>query len=210
DSITTYKRKKQSTKKFREKNNLGDEKIVALLAGSRKHEVKRCLPEMLKASSAFPEYRFVIAGSGSVPEELYRKIMGKYKADLIFNKTYDILTAAKAAVVTSGTATLETAIFKVPQVVIYKTSPINYIIGRPFIRIKFFSLVNLVAGKEVVKELLQFKLARNITRELNAILRDKEYQREIKAGYNKILYDLGSHGTSERIAARITEILKVI
>jgi len=128
----------------------------------------------------------------------------------LFNKTYDILNTAKAAVVTSGTATLETAIFKVPQVVIYKTSPVNYIIGRPFIRIRFFSLVNLIAARELVKEILQFKLAKKITRELNAILRDKEYQKEIKNGYNKIIDNIGSHGTSERVAARITEILKVI
>jgi lipid-A-disaccharide synthase len=210
DSFANYKRKKVPEKKFREDNNLGEEKIIALLAGSRKHEVKRCLPEMLKASSAFPEFRFVIAGSASVPEEIYRKIIGRSRVDLLFNKTYDILNTAEAAVVTSGTATLETAIFKVPQVVIYKTSPVNYIIGRPFIRIRFFSLVNLIAGKELVKELLQFNLAKKITRELNAILRDKKYQKEIKNGYNKILDNIGSHGTSERVAARITEILKVI
>lgn len=208
DSVAHYKKRKESEKEFREEYKLGDDRVVALLAGSRKHEIMRCLPEMLKASSAFPEVRFVIAGTRSVPEEIYRKIIGKYKVDLIFNKTYDILSIAKAAVVTSGTATLETAIFKVPQVVIYKTSPLNYIIGRPFIRIRFFSLVNLIAGREVVKELLQFNLAGKITRELNAILRDKQYQKEILEGYNEIHSNIGSHGTSERVAKRILEILK--
>lgn len=210
DSIYQYRKNRISVKEFRKKNELGNEKIIALLAGSRKHEVQRGLPEMLRAASAFPEYRFVIAGSNSVSEEIYRKIIADAKVDLLFNQTYDILNTAKAAVVTSGTATLETAIFKVPQVVIYKTSHVNYILGRPFIRIRFFSLVNLIAGKEVVKELLQFKLASGIRKELDMILRDKEYQKEIKAGYNKILYSLGNQGTSERIAARITEILKII
>lgn len=209
DSVAQYKKSKESEKQFREENKLGEDKVVALLAGSRKHEIMRCLPEMLKASSAFPEFRFVIAGTRSVSEEIYRKIIGSYKVDLIFNKTYDILSIAKAAVVTSGTATLETAIFKVPQVVIYKTSPLNYIIGRPFIRIRFFSLVNLIAGREVVKELLQFNLAGKITRELNAILRDRHYQKEITEGYNNILNNIGSHGTSERVAKRIIEILKI-
>ena len=210
DSYLNFKKKKITAKKFREENRLGEDHIVALLAGSRKHEVQRCLPEMLKAASAFPEYRFVIAGTRSVPEEIYRSIIGKQKVNLIFDQTYALLNASRAAVVTSGTATLETALFKVPQVVIYKTSPVNYIIGRPFIRIRFFSLVNLIANKEVVKELLQFNLAEKITRELNALLRDKEYQMEMKTDYNRILDLIGTHGTSERIAARITEILKVI
>jgi lipid-A-disaccharide synthase len=210
DSYSSFKKQRPSVKKFREENNLGDDKIIALLSGSRRHEVKRCLPHMLKAASAFPEYRFVIAGAGSVPEEVYRKIMADTKAELVINETYPVLNAATAAVVTSGTATLETAVFKVPQVVVYKTSIINYLIGRPFIRIRFFSLVNLIAGKQVVRELLQFNLSSQITFELDQILRDKQYNREIKAGYNEILDAVGNPGTSERIAARIGEIMKIL
>ncbi len=210
DSYQRFKKKRITTKKFREENNIVDQEIIALLAGSRKHEVKRCLPLMLKAASAFPEFRFVIAGASSVPEEVYSRIIGDIPADLVINKTYELLNVARAAVVTSGTATLETAIFKVPQVVIYKTSLINYIIGRPFINIQFFSLVNLIAGKQVVKELLQFNLASQITRELNLLLRDSEYQKDMINDYNQILDAIGNPGTSERIAARISEILKVI
>jgi lipid-A-disaccharide synthase len=210
DSYNAFKSKRLSAKKFREKNELGEEKIVALLSGSREHEVKRCLPEMLKAASAFPEYRFVIAGVPSVSEEIYRKIMDDKKVDIVFDQTYQLLNAAKAAIVTSGTATLETAIFKVPQVVIYKTSSVNFVIGRPFIRIRFFSLVNLIAGKEVVKELLQFKLAGRIRKELGRILEDREYKNNMLSEYDKILLSLGNPGSSERVAARITEMLKVI
>lgn len=210
DSISAFKRKKPSIRKFREENELGKEKIIALLSGSREHEVKRCLPEMLKAASAFPEYRFVIAGTTSVSGEVYHQIIGDHKTDLVFDQTYELLNAAKAAVVTSGTATLETAIFKVPQVVVYKTSIINYVIGKPFIKISFFSLVNLIAGKEVVKELLQFNLAADIRKELSRILENKEYRDNMLKEYNRIVFSLGNPGSSERIAARITEILKVI
>ena len=183
-------------------------KIIALLAGSRKHEVKRCLPPMLRASMAFPEYQFVVAGASSVEDRIYRQIMSGTNAVLIKNQTYSLLDIAEAAVVTSGTATLETAIFKVPQVVIYKTSIFNFIIGRPFIRITFFSLVNLIAEKEVVKELLQFKLASSIRKELGKILQVKEYKAKIIREYKRISMALGEPGTSERIAERIVTLLK--
>ena len=210
DSISAFKKKKPLIRKFRDENELGKEKIIALLSGSREDEVRRCLPEMLRAATAFPEHRFVIAGTSSVPEEVYQHIMGEYRADLVIDQTYDLLNAARAAVVTSGTATLETAIFKVPQVVVYKTSIINYRIAKPFIKIRFFSLVNLIAGKEVVKELLQFNLAADIRKELSRILENKEYRNTMLKEYNKIIYSLGNSGSSERIAVRITEILNVI
>ncbi len=210
DSLAEFRRKRISAKKFREDNELGNENIIALLAGSRQHEIKRCLPEMLKAASAFPEYHFVIAGTTSVDEEVYRRIIGESGADLIFDKTYALLNTSKAAVVTSGTATLETAMFKVPQVVVYKTSIINYILAKPFVRIRYFSLVNLIAGKQVVKELLQFNLASEIRKELSTILNEKEYRNNILEEYNKIVNSLGEPGSSERVAARIVEILKVI
>lgn len=210
DSIHTFRKNKKTIAEFRKENGLGENKIIALLAGSRKHEVQRCLPQMLKSASAFPEYRFVIAGTSSVHESVYTRIIGSSSVKIVYNQTYDLLNAAHAAVVTSGTATLETALFRVPQVVIYKTAILNYIIGRPFIRIKFFSLVNLIAGKEVVKELLQFRLASGITRELDSILRDPDYYREIKQACSEIADLVGNHGSSERVGARMTELLKPI
>ena len=182
--------------------------IVALLAGSRKHEVLRCLPPMLNAAKAFPEYQFIVAGASSVEEKIYRQLMDGSSAILARNQTYSLLNSASAAVVTSGTATLETAIFRIPQVVVYKTSIFNYILGRPFIRIKFFSLVNLIAGKAVVKELLQFNLSREIRIELGKIIQDKAYKKEMLTGYEMILSTLGGPGTSSRVGERMVTLLK--
>ncbi|MBE0654653.1 MAG: lipid-A-disaccharide synthase, partial [Bacteroidales bacterium] len=134
-------------------------------------------------------------------------IMRGSSAVLVYNQTYPLLNSAEAAVVTSGTATLETAIFRVPQVVIYKTSIINYIIGKPFIRITFFSLVNLIAGKEVVKEILQFGLAPSIQKELSKILQNRNYYEGMLKEYKRISLILGGPGTSGRIANRIVSIL---
>lgn len=208
DSYSAFRRKRPSIQKFREKNELGKENIIALLSGSREQEVRRCLPEMLKAATAFPEHRFVIAGTSAVHEEVYQEIIDDHHADLIFDQTYELLNAATAAVVTSGTATLETAIFRVPQVVIYKTSRINFAIGKPFINIRFFSLVNLIADKEVVKELLQFNLAAKIRRELSRILDNKKYRDKMLKEYEGIIHTLGDPGSSERIAFRITSLVK--
>ncbi len=210
DSMHSYRSGKPSGKKILEEIGAGGKPVIALLAGSRKQEVKRCLPSMVRASRAFPEYRFIIAGVPSLEEDLYRKIIGNTGVKLIIDRTYDILSVAEAAVVTSGTATLETALFNVPQVVIYKTSPINYHIGKLIVKIRFFSLVNLISGRETVKELLQFNLASGIIRELGLILYDKEYKKEMLASYREIKESLGSNGTSERIAARITELNKII
>lgn len=209
DSLHSYRSEKPSAKNILEELGTGDKPVIALLAGSRIHEVKRCLPEMVRASRAFPEYRFVIAGVPSLDEEVYRKIIGNSGIRLIIDRTYDILSVAEAAVVTSGTATLETALFNVPQVVIYKTSPVNYHIGKFIVKIRFFSLVNLISGKETVKELLQFNLASGIIRELGLVLFDMDYRKEMLASYREIKDALGSHGTSERIAARITELNKI-
>jgi lipid-A-disaccharide synthase len=193
---------------FIRKNNLSQKPIIALLSGSRKMEVSHCLPEMLKASGHFPEYQFIVAGAPSVKPSFYNKYILGADVKIVYNQTYDLLTRAKAAVVVSGTATLETALFKVPEVVIYKVSTLTYMIGRLFVHIRFFSLVNIIMNHEVVKELLQFHLARDIKRELQKILSDTNYRQKMLSGFDDLLLKVGKPGTSERVAKSMYQYLK--
>jgi lipid-A-disaccharide synthase len=206
DSLAQFREKSGSGEDFRKENNLSEKPIIALLSGSRKHEISRCLPEMVEASKAFPDYQFVVAGAPSIPREQYAQILNGSSIRIVYNKTYSLLQNAYAAVVTSGTATLETALFRVPQVVIFKTGSLTYQIGKMLISVRFFSLVNLIAEKEVVKELLQFNLSQDIQNELTLICKDSARRHEILDGYDQIIASLGGEGTSNRIAKRIWEL----
>ncbi len=192
---------------FKKENNFQGEKIIALLAGSRNQEITLCLPEMVKATANFPGYMFVVAGAPSVDPELYSNILGDSGISVVYGKTYQLLSASEAAIVTSGTATLETALLNVPEVVVYKTGKFTYGIGKLFITFRFFSLVNLILGRELVKELLQDDLAKNMSIELQCILNDTNYRSEMIEGYGKIREMLGEPGVSGRIAHRMIGLL---
>ena len=200
DVIHEYEPHSPSRNKFLEDNQLDGRPLVALLAGSRKQEIKSCLPEMIKAARSFPDYQFVVAGAPSVEKGLYAHYLAGTGIHLVLNQTYALLSHAEAAVVTSGTATLETALLNVPQVVIYKTGGLTYRIGKLFVTFRFFSLVNLILDRELVKEYLQKGLAGKITNELEKILNDKEHQFMITSGYEKIRNELGEPGVSDRVA----------
>jgi len=182
--------------------------LVALLAGSRISEIKHCLPEMVKAAAYFPSYRFVVAAVNTVDEKLYREILAGSEIQLVKNQTYSLLEHSSAAVVTSGTATLETALFNVPQVVVYKTGSLTYHLGKLFVKVRFFSLVNIIAGKEVVKELLQQNLAERIREELELILGNTEYRNRMLSDYQNISSSLGEQGVSQKIASGMIDLLK--
>ena len=190
---------------FLRRNSLGEKReIIALLPGSRKQEIKRMLPLMLKAVSHFPEYRFVIAGVSSIEKELYKRIIGNTDVFLIENQTYELLQNSSAAVVTSGTATLETALFTVPEVVCYKSSGLSYRLAKAMIKVKFISLVNLVMNREVVKELIQGDLTEeNIVSELDLLLHNGKRQRKLLEDYDELRDCLGNAGASEKAAAEI-------
>lgn len=198
---------KHNAEDFKKENNLETLPIIALLSGSRKQEIDRCLPEMLKAVSQQCCYQFVIAGAPSIPKDYYNQYLNQERVKIVYDQTYELLSHAEAAIVTSGTATLETALFKVPEVVIYKTSPMTYIIARPFVWIKFFSLVNLIMDKEVVKELLQFKLASKIKKEMNSILYDDEYKQKMLDNYTELKNKVGTSGVSKRTATLMYQYL---
>jgi len=193
---------------FRKENNLDDRPIIALLPGSRKQEISKMLEVMLSIVGDFKEYQFVIAGAPSQDENFYNSFIKSQNIHLLLNKTYDLLSVSYAALVTSGTATLETALFKVPQVVCYKGSRISYEIAKRIIKLKYISLVNLILDKEVVTELIQTEFNKK---------RLKEELVKILDGYNRAVlfleyYDLeqklGGVGASEKTAKLIVESIK--
>ena len=191
---------------FRKENDLDAEKpIVALLPGSRRQEVQKMLDVMLSIKGDFPDYQFVIAGAPSLPDEFYTPFLKGDKVGYISNKTYSLLKHSHAALVTSGTAALETALFEIPQVVCYKGNWISYQIAKRIITLDFISLVNLIMGKEVVKELIQNELtSKKLKKELSKIVTGKERER-ILEDYKILKEKLGGKGASQLAAQFIVE-----
>ncbi|GHC47681.1 lipid-A-disaccharide synthase [Ulvibacter litoralis] len=192
---------------FKKENGLDTRPIIALLPGSRKQEISKMLAVMLSVVERFPDYQFVIAGAPSQGAEFYAPFIKKQNVHLLLNKTYDLLSISHAALVTSGTATLETALFKVPQVVCYKGSRISYEIAKRIIKLKYISLVNLILDKEVVTELIQTEFnAKTLTHELTKIL--DEYQRAtLFLEYYDLEQKLGGRGASKKTASLIIEAI---
>jgi lipid-A-disaccharide synthase len=193
---------------FRKENNLGDKKIIALLPGSRKQEIIKMLSVMLSVVDDFKEYQFVIAGAPSQDFAFYKQFIKTDNVQFINNKTYDLLSISFAALVTSGTATLETALFKVPQVVCYKGSAITLAIAKRIITLKFISLVNLIMDKEVVTELIQSDFnTKTLTKELTKIL-DESHREKVFLAYYELEKILGGKGASAASARLIIEGIK--
>ena len=211
DAVDAYlSGNKRDDAAFRAANGLGDKPIVALLAGSRKHEIKDNLPQMLKAMEKYPGYRPVIAGAPGIGKELYAPYL-QQGAAIVIGDTYRLLQHAHAALVTSGTATLETALFRVPQVVCYST-PSAWLVSKLkhlFLKVKFISLVNLIAGHEVVRELVAADMTvENITRELGKLLPpDSPERHAMLAGYDHMIEILGEPGASQHAAEKMVQLL---
>jgi lipid-A-disaccharide synthase len=186
-------------------NNLSKEKkIVAFLPGSRKMELKMIVPLMAMVTKINPEYQYVVAAVDNLPQELYSPLKELANVIFVYNATYDLLTHAEAAIVTSGTATLETALFKVPQVVVYKAGGLEYMIASNVIKVKFISLVNLIAGKEVVKEMIQSKAnVESVGGELQALLQDQPYREKMLKEYDQLYKTLDIGSASENTAKLI-------
>ncbi len=188
---------------FRKEFQLSSKPIIALLPGSRKQEIKSMLSIMLKMADKFRDYQFVIAGAPSQDYEFYQQFIRNENIKFIDNKTYDLLSVSYAALVTSGTATLETALFKVPEIVCYKTSWISYQIGKRLVDLKYISLVNLILDKEVVKELIQSDFNEiTLEKELHKILEGKKRE-ELFLNYYQLEKKLGGIGASEKVAELI-------
>ena len=189
---------------FYTNNHLPEKKIIALLPGSRKQEISRLLPDMLGVTDQFPDHQFVIAGAPSFQKKYYDQFLGSKNISIVFNATYDLLKNADAAVVASGTATLETALFDVPQVVVYKGNNISITIARMVVKIKFISLVNLIMNKLVVKELIQQDCTpQTIATELDLIINNSNYRKKMLNNYDKLDERMGKPGASAKTAALI-------
>lgn len=198
-----------SRDEVRKSLGLGNKPVIALLAGSRKSEVKQILPRMIKVVNHFSDYQFVLAGVKNLPDELYVKILGDSQITVIKDKTYEVLYVSQAALVKSGTITLEAALFGIPQVVCFRSDIISILIAWAVIRVKYISLVNLITGYEAVKELIQFSLTeKNLIDELKAILPGGSKRIRILDDYKKVREILGHAGASERIAADMVQSLK--
>lgn len=183
--------------------------IIALLAGSRKQEIKDNLQRMIQASRNYTEYQFVIAGAPGIAPEFYQAYMGA-DTKIIFGQTYSLLSHATAALVTSGTATLETALFRVPQVVCYYTAAGKLVsfLRRHILKVKYISLVNLIAGREVVAELVADGMTvENVKQQLDAILPGQMTREKMLQDYDALIKILGQEGASERAAGKIVELL---
>jgi lipid-A-disaccharide synthase len=190
---------------FQFSSNTTDKPLIALLPGSRQQEIRVKLPLMLQAAAPFSQYRFVVAQAPGQPLDFYRDMLAPYPDVLlaIAGQTYHLLTKAKAALVTSGTATLETALFGVPQVVCYKGSAVSYQIARRLVKIKYISLVNLIMDKPVVTELIQNELTvDNIKKELDAVLHNEKRIGEIKNDYKNLKALLHKEGNASARAAQ--------
>ena len=197
--------------RFYKANRLNPKKeIIALLPGSRKQEVSRMLTVMLDVVKMFPSYQFVVACAPSLPVSYYKKIIGeKANVRLVLNRTYQLLQLSSAAVVTSGTATLETALLDVPEVVCYKANKISYLIARQVAKVKYICLVNLIMDRLVVKELIQNDMtANNIRDELQSLLNSSKRQKKLLEEYEELKYVLGNIGASDRAAETIISYVK--
>lgn len=212
DAVDSFLRTDTETKEqFCQRLNLESSRpIIALLAGSRKQEIKDNLSRMMEASRSFPQYQFVIAGAPGIAPEFYSHYLTD-GAKIVFGETYRLLRHSEAALVTSGTATLETALFRVPQVVCYYTAAGKLVsfLRRHILKVKYISLVNLVSGSEVVTELVADGMTvDNIRRELSAIIEGGSRRIQMLSGYDRMIQILGTPGASERAAKLMVKYLK--
>jgi len=204
DAISTYR----YNSNFRADNQLSDLPIIALLPGSRKMEIEEILPDMVDLYFSFPKHQLVIAGAQNFDHSYYKKYIGDLNIPVVFDQTYDLLKNADAGVVTSGTATLETGILKVPQVVVYKANPLSVWLARKLIKVNFISLVNLINGYLSVIELIQKDCnSSNIKDEIGKIITEPQHKASIMENYDLLAEKIGLPGASERTAKLIVQYI---
>ncbi|MFT5581684.1 MAG: lipid-A-disaccharide synthase [Psychromonas sp.] len=204
DEVLKFKNRALSTEEFVSKNQLSDKPIIALLPGSRKQEINVKLPLMVKACEQFEDYQIVVAGAPNLDQQFYESVVERSKINVIYGQTYDILNQSTAALVTSGTATLETALLEVPQVVCYKGNFISYHIAKRLIKIDYISLVNLIMNEEVVTELIQDECnSERMCEELIKVLPNGNKRAGIALKYKELIKVLGEGGASKKVAELI-------
>ena len=212
DSIAAFRKKALSKTAFLKKNNFDERPIVALLAGSRVQEVKKTLPLMVKIANFYPGFQFVVAGVKNVDEQLYHSFLINSGVKIIYDQTYDLLNNAHTALVASGTAALETALFNIPQTVIYKVEGgwvVDFIMRNFVFNMAGVSLPNIIMNREIVREYIQVKMTlKNVKNEMDKLLYNKQYRNKILKDYSRLEKLMGEPGCSKRAAKKMTEILK--
>lgn len=193
---------------FITENNLPNKNIIAILPGSRTSEIRENLKTMQEIIPEFPEYHFVIAGMSHFDEAFYRQFITNKNISVLFNKTYPILQVAKASVVVCGTASLEAALIRCPEVIVFKTNPITFLIGKMLVKLNYLGLPNIIMDKEVVPEYLQEQMnSKNIAKSLHKMLSDETYKQQIADNYEELSQTLGKGGASKQTAALISQYL---
>jgi lipid-A-disaccharide synthase len=208
DQVSQFRERFEGPDAWIAQYGMGQKPLVALLAGSRRKEIDTTLPAMLTLAAEHPDYQFVVAGAPSIEASYYEQYLQGTGVKIVFNETYALLACATAGLINSGTATLEAAMFELPQVVLYRTSHLAYSIGKRLIKINFISLVNLISGRKLVKEVIQKDLVTETRSELLRILEDQEYRTEMQEGYRALNAGLGKKGVSQRVGQRMIELLK--
>jgi lipid-A-disaccharide synthase len=208
DPVSGYLRDFEGKEQWKSRLDLGQRPVVALLAGSRKKEIEALLPLMVRLADAYPGYQFVVAGAPSIEPSFYERFLKGTPVKIVFGETYGLLATAVGGIVTSGTATLEAAMFGLPQAVVYKTGWPAYTLAKWIIKVNFISLVNLIQGRELVKEIIQKDLYHSMKEELDRLLKDPAARKSMQAGYRELMGKLGEEGVSSRIGKRMVELLK--
>ena len=211
DEVALYKQTHpQGFERFVAENGLSEKPVLALLAGSRKQEIKDNLSRMIEAASVFSDYQLVLAGAPGISVDYYAQFLKGKPVKVVFGKTYELLNHASYALVTSGTATLETVLFRVPQVVCYYT-PVGKFISfmrKLILSVKYISLVNLIAGRTVVQELVADTMTvENMRNELDRLIHDEAYRQQMLEGYKEVAQKLGTTGAPQHAASLMTDYL---
>ncbi|MFH2094371.1 MAG: lipid-A-disaccharide synthase, partial [Bacteroidota bacterium] len=211
DAIEEYREEnRMSFEEFTGSAGLQEKPIIALLPGSRKQEIKTMLPVMTEVAGKFPDYQFVISAAPSISSEFIAE-NNSNRLPVFHGKTYSLLEHSSAALVTSGTATLETALFRIPEAVCYKSGYLSYQIAKKLIKVKYISLVNLIIDRVVVKELIQSEMnVAKLCEELDKMLNDNEYRNKMLADFDFLIKKLGGRGASRRTALKMAEFINSI
>ncbi|MFW6259432.1 MAG: lipid-A-disaccharide synthase [Tangfeifania sp.] len=212
DSFAAFRKKALPRNEFLEKNNLDERPVVALLAGSRVQEIKKTLPLMVKIAKFYPGFQFVVAGVKSVDEQLYHTFLTHSEVKIIYDQTYDLLNNAHTALVASGTAALETALFNVPQTVIYKVEGgwvVDFIMRNFVFDMAGVSLPNIIMNREIVREYIQVKMTlKNVKNEMDKLLYNEQYRNKILEDYSRLEQLMGEPGCSKRAAQKMVQLLR--
>lgn len=208
DSIAQFK-EKHTLESFRAANNLPDKKLIAVLPGSREYEIRENLKTMQSISEKYADYQFVVAGMSRFPLDFYQKYITAKNLSVVFDQTYELLKKSDAAIVVSGSATLETAILNVPEIIVYQTSPITFYLGKLFVKLQNLGLPNLIMEHQIVPELLQADMTpKKLSEALDSILYDEKFRNDILDNYALLRERLGNEGAARRVATLMQKYLK--